>query len=96
MIELTKASRRNTPAHFVNVCGVHILFSYETAVGCTPPDGPSFARKNEWGPTTGKHLNETGYRNAGVEQLDADEFETRMSKAVIRAIGNRMAQHIGA
>ena len=96
MISLTKASSRNTPSHFVNVAGVNVLFSYETAVGCNPPDEPSFRRKNIWGPTTGKHLNETGFRNMGIAELEADEFELRMNKAIIRAIGNRMATHIGA
>jgi hypothetical protein len=95
MISLSPATRRNTPAHYVNVCGVNILFSYETAVGCNPPDEVSFRRRNVWGPTTGKHLNETGFRNVGIEELEEDEFEVRMNKAILRAIGNRMANHIG-
>lgn len=95
MIALTKASSRNTPAHYVNVCGVNILFSYETAVGCNPPDEPSFRRKNIWGPTTGKHLNETGFRNMGIAELDEEQFEVRMNQAILRAVANRIGNAIG-
>jgi hypothetical protein len=32
-------------------------FSYKTLVAFKSPGGPIVCRQNEWGPTTGKHLN---------------------------------------
>ena len=39
-----------------HIGGNSFYFSYETLIAFTTPDG-LVIRKNEWGPTTGKHLN---------------------------------------
>lgn len=36
---------------------VSVWYSYRTVVAIQIDDGPIVVRKNEWGPTTGKHLN---------------------------------------
>lgn len=86
LIEVTR-HRRNTPASVVHICGVDVFFSYETAVGCSPSDEPSFQRENVWGPTTGRHLNEWGFNRQGIEKLDANDFEHRLSRALVRGMG---------
>ena len=37
--------------------GVTVWFSYSTTVAFHTPESGLVVRKNEWGPTTGKHLN---------------------------------------
>lgn len=91
-----KAPTRNTKAHVVSVCGVQVYFSYETPVGCNPPNAPSFQRENIWGPTTGRHLNEWGFNRTGIAKLDEGEFERRMSLAIYEAMAGRVAEKIGA
>lgn len=45
--------------HQVIVGSMTLYFSYETIIGFMPDaTGKTTARENEWGPTTGKHLNE--------------------------------------
>lgn len=39
------------------VDGRAFYFSYETLVAFTDPSGNLVIRENDWGPTTGKHLN---------------------------------------
>lgn len=85
---------RNTPAAVVNICGVQVYFSYETAVGCNPPGEPSFQRENVWGPTTGRHLNEWGFNTFGVSKLDEAEFTRRMDLAIIKAMANKVAAKV--
>lgn len=87
---------RNTKAHVVDVCGVGVFFSYSTPVGCSPPNRPSFQRENVWGPTTGRHLNEWGFNRPGIEKLDEEEFERRMSLAIYEAMAAKIAEKIGA
>lgn len=88
-------ARRNTPATAVNICGTRIYFSYDTPVGCSPPNTPSFQRENIWGPTTGRHLNEWGFNTQGVDKLDESEFTKRMELAIYDAIANNMAKRLG-
>lgn len=88
--------RRNTPATAVNVCGVWVYFSYDTPVGCNPPNESSFQRENVWGPTTGRHLNEWGFNRPGIEKLDEAEFERRMDLAIYKAMADMFAEKIGA
>lgn len=41
----------------VAVAGVDFYFSYRTCVAFRGSNGRMVVRENEWGPTTGKHLN---------------------------------------
>ena len=61
MISLHKASRRRTEAYIVRLGEHELLFSYNTPVAYRGPLGSCHA-KNTWGPTTGRHLNESGMR----------------------------------
>ena len=92
-IQLRRA-KRNTPATSVNIFGVWVYFSYDTPVGCNPPGEPSFQRKNVWGPTTGRHLNEWGFNTPGVEKLDEDEFTRRMDLAIYKAMADKFARRL--
>ena len=65
----------------VSVGAVDVYFSYRTPVaysldGCSP-----IVRRNEWGPTTGKHLNaiDGGDKCARV---DVDTFQTGLRAAL--------------
>ena len=52
-----------------------IWFSYETPVAFV--DGNFFCiRENEWGPTTGKHLNQI---DGTAPRLPGEEFERQLS-----------------
>lgn len=91
-----KAPERNTKAHVVSICGVQVYFSYDTPVGCNPPNAPSFQRENVWGPTTGKHLNMWGFNCPGVEKLPEQDFERKLTLAIYQAMADRMSEKIGA
>jgi len=59
--------------------GITIWFSYQTPVAFMVIGSPKMVRQNEWGPTTGKHLNWIdGGNRAG--RLPGEEFE-RLLKA---------------
>lgn len=49
-------------------------FSYDTLIAFRGPSGKRFVRENDWGPTTGKHLNaiDAGDKKA---RLKSDAFE---------------------
>lgn len=53
-------SSDNYGAHclvFTDAAGVTCWFSYKTLVAFRKPGGSLVVRQNDWGPTTGKHLN---------------------------------------
>lgn len=61
-----------------------LAFSYSTPIGFFSMGmGGCAISKNEWGPTTGKHIN---YLKAHYlhKQLERDEFETELSKLISR------------
>ena len=41
----------------VSIGDLDLYFSYDTVVAFRTPQGGFFVRENDWGPTTGKHLN---------------------------------------
>ena len=54
-----------------------VAFSYDTPIGFKLyPYHRWTTRVNDWGPTTGKHLN---YLNDDTDRLDSDEFESRLA-----------------
>lgn len=85
-IEFSHATNRNTQAYLVHFLGTTTLFSYETPVGFIDDKGKRIRRENVWGPTTGRHLNESGFSYNGIEQLDEDEFVKRMNEGIAQAI----------
>jgi hypothetical protein len=61
--------------------GTTVWFSYETPIGFHNAIGGAWTRVNDWGPTTGKHINyverEFGLKKAA--RLAGDVFETQLA-----------------
>ena len=53
-----------------------VAFSYNTPIGFSLYHEPWTTRVNDWGPTTGKHLN---WLNDDTDRLDSDEFESQLA-----------------
>ncbi len=79
---------RGTQGNGVEIGGLTIWFSYRTAVAFRW-DGQLVVRRNEWGPTTGKHLNEIDGGAKG-DRVDGEDFGRLLAMAMARA-GERMA-----
>ena len=61
----------------VTVGGTQFAFSYETVVGFVKPGDTSWTvSENDWGPTTGKHLNHLDFGRG--QRLPREEFEARL------------------
>ena len=58
-------------AQRIDAGDVSVWYSYRTPVAVQVGDGPILVRKNEWGPTTGKHLN----------AIDGGDKKTRVSSS---------------
>lgn len=58
----------------VTVGNLTLHFSYETVIGMQWKSGPVIARENDWGPTTGKHLNRIQPDKS--KRLPSAEFES--------------------
>ena len=63
----------------VTIPGLKVWFSYQTPVAFQA-DGPRIVRENEWGPTTGKHLN---WIDGGEKsrRVSGEEFERLFAEA---------------
>lgn len=61
-------------AMWVRIDGYEFYFSYQTIVAVMIPGSGLYVRKNEWGPTTSKHLNliDGGRKSS---RMPGDEFE---------------------
>jgi len=76
-------SSGNYGAHALvfSVGGIDVYFSYKTPVAFRK-DGKLVVRANEWGPTTGKHLNAIdGGNGAKSRRVDGDTFERLLTEA---------------
>lgn len=62
-----------------------VWFSYRTPVGFMFPGEGRVVRENDWGPTTGKHLNEID-RGRKADRLPGDIFERRLD-AITNTLG---------
>ena len=64
----------------VYVGPVRLEFSYRTCVAFFGPKD-SAVRVNDWGPTTGKHLNaiDGGSQQAKSKRVEGEEFERRLA-----------------
>ena len=65
----------------VDVGRLEVWFSYQTPVAFRLVGGARVVRKNDWGPTTGKHLN---WIDGGdkAERVSGAEFEARWAEAL--------------
>ncbi len=76
-------SSSNYGAHALQFfCGdLTVWFSYQTPVAFSK-HGKRVVRQNEWGPTTGKHLNAIdGGNGAKKDRIDGTTFERLLSEA---------------
>ncbi len=64
---------------FIDTKGWSFWFSYTTLVAFTGPNG-KIVHENDWGTTTGKHLNWIDGGNK-VNRLSADDFEAAYKAA---------------
>lgn len=79
-------STDNYGAHalvFTSPDGARFWFSYRTLVAFETAGGRRVVRANDWGTTTGKHLNwiDGGDRAAKRERVSADEFRRLYAEA---------------
>ena len=68
----------------VKISGVEFYFSYKTIIAFKVSGG-LYIRENEWGPTTGKHLNAIS-DNKKI-RMKGDDFESFLSKLDIKVSG---------
>lgn len=75
----------NTNAYVVSIGDVDIYFSYKTPVAFRTPKSGLVVRQNDWGVTTGKHLNAIdGGRKA--DRVDGGTFERLYNEHVLTLI----------
>lgn len=86
-VDFRLALNRNTKCYRLRIGGLHLCISYDTIIAAQ--FGNKFLRRdNEWGKTTGRHMNELGVREwqVGTEE----EIETLVREAMI-SMGHEMA-----
>lgn len=67
----------------ISVGSVDLRFSYRTVISFRGPGEPSFVtRCNDWGPTTGKHLNYC--QPDKTLRVSGQEFEERLTDMLAR------------
>jgi len=65
-----------------------IWFSYETPIALFEGGRGMSVRKNDWGPTTGKHINAIQSDKTG--RVAGFEFEKRLEQAMYRLTGEKI------
>jgi hypothetical protein len=90
---MVKLEKQASNFNLLNMGGWNIWFSYETPIAfeqITIMDGCKrinvIVRENDWGPTTGKHLNQIdgGGRHVAF-RLPGDEFEKLLSESLSKS-----------
>ena len=76
-----KSSKGQAPYGRIHVAGMVCYFSYDTIVAVRIHDGELYYIANEWGPTTGKHINAMFSRTYGKE---VEELETIINEQLIK------------
>ena len=66
-----------------------LYFSYETLIGCCTHTGERYRVLNRWGPTTGRHFNHHGLKNAQI--ISEDELK-RIVVSEISDIGGQQLE----
>jgi len=74
---------RNWNMTEVSIGDLDMYFSYQTMVAFNTPSSGKVVQKNEWGATTGKHLN---YVDGGAinNRVDAEEFARRWNEVATK------------
>lgn len=69
----------------VHLPRVNLAFSYETLIGYTKAEGHGWVlRENDWGPTTGKHLN--WLDNDKTNRFKSAVFEEKVQEDLYRRL----------
>lgn len=70
----------------VTVGPLTLEYSYSTVIAFRSPETGRVIRSNDWGPTTGKHLNalDGGSAEAKKRRIPGDEFERQLEAVVSR------------
>lgn len=66
----------------VGVGGLTIWFSYQTPVAFQDDGKIVFCRRNDWGPTTGKHLN--AIQPDHKKRIFSNDFEEQLAEVMRR------------
>lgn len=66
----------------VNLGEVTLWFSYQTCIAFQVPNHLPRVRENDWGPTTGKHLNMID--NSPATRTPGPEFEEQLAEVLDR------------
>ena len=82
MLSFHHASRRNTKCYCIEIAGSSVVILYDTIIACRTDEG-ACRIENSWGPTTGRHMNETGVRDWPV--VSSEELHSRIRRAIIKA-----------
>ena len=77
-----KDTEGNIRALVFSIGPMDIFYSYTTPVAFQSACHELTVRENDWGPTTGKHLNwiDGGCRAAKIQRIPGDEFEQRLGQ----------------
>lgn len=65
----------------VEVGSLQLAFSYKTVIGFNDAWSGWVLRENEWGPTTGKHLN---WLDMDADRIPGEEFEAQLAVVLDR------------
>ena len=90
-INFYKATSRSTPCYWIKVAGVELLISYETIVAVFV-HGHCARRGKDWGPTTERHLKETGCRDFPV--MEEKEFNEHVEQLVRTALVEEVSRRL--
>lgn len=75
----------------VTIGDVELHFSYATVIGFRAGFDGYTVRENDWGPTTGRHLNMIPSGSDKAARLPAEAFEARLASA-LSGIGAEVAR----
>ena len=91
MNALPKSIQYKTNFNLFEVFGVTVWFSYLTPVAFRVGSNTVVVHQNDWGPTTGKHLNsiDGGHKSARVS---ADEFKRLWELQTLRFYGTHQEE----
>lgn len=82
-MHLRKTSHRNTQLHVVDIGNLSVWYSYQTPVAYRVAGAPIVVRRNDWGPTTGRHIREIETaESASGERIDGATFERQLAALV--------------
>jgi len=77
------AYRGNYGAHAIKISvgNLQIWYSYQTPIAFSAPDYERVARRNDWGPTTGKHFTAIGISR---KERIGETFEALLQEATLK------------